>query len=367
MAAAPGVICKDPRDAILIAGVPIKLRVICVPQAGMGAWAFHGWQRAAPTGCEILPVELPGRNSRFSEPKPTAMGPLVTSLANELDMCGAFNSPFVLLGHSLGAWIAFELAAELLRRGARAPSLLIVSAVRPPHMHSLEHDADRVSPGISAFDGPEFWSHFERRYGRNPDLAEESVRALILPLLRADFGILESYAPSRGAEPLPCPLVACSAAGDGRVLPGQLAAWQSYAKDGEFREESFSATPLPWSTPHRYLIESPGALQAMLARECTALLRKLEEPQPLEPAPAAAAPPAAEGTRMTVAELLVSASCSAHAALFGDCTVTEWVALLDSSGRPAFLRMLSERGVARLAERQAIANALGRARRENKV
>ena len=60
-----------------------------------------------------------------------------------------------------------------------------------------------------------------------------------------------------------------------RLKPGQLEAWAAYAADGQFREQTFEVTPLPWSTPHRYLIESPSSFQTFLARECDELLSDL--------------------------------------------------------------------------------------------
>ena len=279
--APPTIICKDSRDTLRDAS-RVALRVICVPQAGMGAWAFHGWQAQMPAGVEVLPVEMPGRNSRMGEPKPESMEILVADLCEGLRGAGAFDLPYVLLGHSLGAWVAFELCASQLRDRRRAPSLLIVSGARPPHLSALEHDADRSQPAISHLPDAEFWAHFERRYGRNPDLDDPSgmVKSFVAPLLRADFKILESYQPSLGRGPLPCPVFACAAAHDERLSPGQLQEWQCYAQADAFRQTIFATTPLPWSTPHRYLVEAPSEFQETLARECSRLLDAIAAANP---------------------------------------------------------------------------------------
>ena len=117
---------------------------------------------------------------------------LVSGLADGLTAYGAFSKPYLLFGHSLGAWIAYELLAELMRRHETPPLLLIVSGMRAPHLSAAEHDADRVAPTIAHLDTPDFWSHFERRYGRNPDLSDPLAREFVLPLLRADFELLEA-------------------------------------------------------------------------------------------------------------------------------------------------------------------------------
>jgi len=62
----------------------VRMRVLAIPQAGMGAWAFHGWQELLPETVEILPVELPGRNSRMAESKPADLCALVEELADAL-------------------------------------------------------------------------------------------------------------------------------------------------------------------------------------------------------------------------------------------------------------------------------------------
>ena len=200
MPTAGAAVNKDPRDRINSSAS--KLHLICIPQAGMGAWAFHGWQASFPPTVEVLPVELPGRNSRMMEPKPETMADLVKGLYEGLTAYGAFTKPFIIIGHSLGAWVAYELVAELLRRGESAPKLLLVSGARAPHLSALEHDCDRTMPAIAKLSDDDFWTHFKRRYGVNPDLEHASTAQFVLPLLRADFGIVESVrAPTRRSYP----------------------------------------------------------------------------------------------------------------------------------------------------------------------
>ena len=108
---------------------PPRLRLFCLPQAGAGAWCFHnGWSARLPPDVEVLPVELPGRNSRASEPADAH--PTLQRLASavldgvrhllpggELPGQRPPNPPhYALFGHSLGAWLAYEIACEVFRR-----------------------------------------------------------------------------------------------------------------------------------------------------------------------------------------------------------------------------------------------------------
>ena len=53
----------------------ILIRLLCFPAAGTGAWVFHKWRTllSSPEGTfgrgdvhvDVVPIELPGRNSRF--------------------------------------------------------------------------------------------------------------------------------------------------------------------------------------------------------------------------------------------------------------------------------------------------------------
>ena len=98
----------------------VKLRIFCVPLAGTGAWAYHGWGNALPAAVEVLPIELPGRNSRVGEPPHQTMQSLVDAVIEAI-MPLLREKPFVLFGHSMGAWVAYEVTLALLRRGAPLP------------------------------------------------------------------------------------------------------------------------------------------------------------------------------------------------------------------------------------------------------
>lgn len=247
--------------------VDAGVRVLCIPQAGMGAWCFHGWQEKAK-GVEILPIELPGRNSRMAEPKPVSMEACVRGLVD--GVASFLTTPYVVLGHSLGALMAFEAVCEIQRRRLKKPLALIVSGCRAASLSGPDHDVDRIAPELADLPYDQFWSHFERRYGKNPDLQSDLVKRYVEPLLRSDFRLLESYTPSM-ATPIDVPILACAANGDNRVTPDQLSAWKSHTS-AAFDLRFFDVTPLPWSTPHRFLVESPDAFIAFLSDYCASMV-----------------------------------------------------------------------------------------------
>jgi surfactin synthase thioesterase subunit len=104
----------------------VRLRVLCFPHAGGGASAFRGWTRDQPPGVDIRAVQLPGREDRIREPFPEDILALCEALLPSLDV------PYVLVGNSLGALVAFELARQFQQRYFLPPIRLVAVGARPP-------------------------------------------------------------------------------------------------------------------------------------------------------------------------------------------------------------------------------------------
>jgi medium-chain acyl-[acyl-carrier-protein] hydrolase len=115
--------------------VNAKLRLVCFPHGGKGPSMFNSWSRELPKSIEVSAVQLPGRESRISEPSISAMPELVARLVNGL--AGTMQGAFAFYGHSIGALIAFELTRELRRRGKPLPVHLLVSGRRAPQWPPL--------------------------------------------------------------------------------------------------------------------------------------------------------------------------------------------------------------------------------------
>lgn len=148
-----------------------------------------------------MPVELPGTNSRMKEPKPTGMIALAESVVDGLlPFLRPDQPPYALWGHSMGAWLAFEVARCVERRreagsSFQAPLHLFVSANRAPSLTGHEHNPDgNLMHRLAADD---FWRVYTERYGRNPMLESAALRARLLPGLLADFALIETYTASR--------------------------------------------------------------------------------------------------------------------------------------------------------------------------
>ena len=63
---------------------------------------------------------------------------------------------------------------------------------------------------------------------------------------------------------------------------------------------------------------------------------------------------------------LPTSQCESYAETLSGASISAWLAAFEG-GRVGFLKQLADSGVAKLADRQAIANALSRAKREGRA
>ena len=93
------------------------LRLVCLPFAGGGAAPFFRWRKELPEWLDVVPLALPGHDGRLQEQPRTDLRALAAELAADIEP--VTDVACVLLGHSMGAWLAYELVRELRRRSAR--------------------------------------------------------------------------------------------------------------------------------------------------------------------------------------------------------------------------------------------------------
>ena len=206
-----------------------RLRLICFAHAGGSASSFATWHRFLPPEIEVCSVQLPGRETRRSEPFIVEMARLLERLTPAL--APAHDRPVALLGYSLGAVIAFEYARTLRRCGLAGPVQLLVAAARPPQ--------DRSYQPISHLPRPDFLRAIAQRYDGipKPILEDPELLEYFLPVLQADLRLLESHH-YVAEEPLACPITAFGGTEDPRVSREQLDAWAAQTSSS-FRSRLF--------------------------------------------------------------------------------------------------------------------------------
>lgn len=197
-----------------------RVRLYTLPYAGGNALAFRPWADHLPPWIELRAVHLPGRFGRHRQDPFTDCDEAVESLAAELE---TEAGPFVLFGHSMGAMLGYRLARLLHRRDRPPPALLAVaswpvSGVPRASMPDPADPDDRFADVLRAMGGtlPEV-------------LDDPEMRALTLPVLRADFRLCRSYV-YRPEPPLSVPTVVYGGTGDRIAPPESLAGWKDHTE-----------------------------------------------------------------------------------------------------------------------------------------
>lgn len=220
--------------------------LFCLPHAGGGISAYVGWRDAAPPEVDIRPVPLPGRDGA-GDAACHHMSELIAALA---DTVPVDDSPFALLGHSLGAVVAFELANVLIERGQQPRRLFVSGSPAPAH-------AADTGAHVSDLPDEEFLAEIGRLGGSPPGLLDEPAsRQVLLARLRADFAIAETYEYRPGTT-VTCPISAFAGRDDPGVGDGELDEWSEYTT-AEFRRRILPGDHFYLTTARPLLLRAIG-------------------------------------------------------------------------------------------------------------
>jgi medium-chain acyl-[acyl-carrier-protein] hydrolase len=232
-----------------------RLRLFCLPYAGGSATVYRAWLDALPAGVEVCPVELPGRGARITERPFDRLAPLADAVAQALRP--HLDRPFAIFGHSMGAVLGFELARRLRAREGLVPRALFMSGRSAPQIRWTGTHAHLLGEA-------ELIEHLRTLNGTPPAVLEHpELLELVLPLLRADFAVSETYehAPD---DPFDVPLIVFGGDGDPEVARAELDAWREHTR-GPFRVHVFAGD-------HFFLQARQVELLATLGAELRALL-----------------------------------------------------------------------------------------------
>jgi len=207
-----------------------ETRLFFFPYAGGGPPVFSQWMRELPGHVEGVVAHFPGRGSRYRESPIHNLSALVEKLSQAIQTHA--DKPFAFFGHSLGGLVAFELARQLRRHNLQGPQILFISACGAPYI-SNPH------PPLHQLPDAEFLEALKALNGTPSELQNNAaVMGLLLPTLRADFEIIETYHYNSDLPTLDVPILAFGGLDDPRVSRERLEGW-ALLTNASFKSQYF--------------------------------------------------------------------------------------------------------------------------------
>lgn len=236
-----------------------RLRLFCFPYAGGHAALFRNWSEQLPSDIELCPIQLPGRERRIGEEPYSRLPELIDTLVRILNPY--LDKPYALFGHSMGALISFELARALRRMRTNSPLIrLFVSAHRAPHL-PLQRSSLYNLPNAAFVEKLRQFNGTSEEILQNPELL-----SLLLPLLRADFALCETYCYT-SEQPLTSPISVFGGLQDLETTPSMLEAWHE--------QTSSQCKVHLFAGDHFYIHQAQEVLLSVLAQDLAQDLKEL--------------------------------------------------------------------------------------------
>ena len=230
-------------------GPPRRLRLYCFPYAGGSAFNFLPWQAALDSTIEVCAVQLPGRGERLTQEPYRTMPELIAALLPVF--ARPSEVPFAFFGHSLGGLLAFELARSLALHGLRMPIHLFASGSPAPRHRVASRQVHRLEDAALV-------QVLQEYNGTPPELlANRELLTLVLPMIRADFAVAETYQ-YRVGRLLDVPITVLAGKADECGSLEQVSGWQ---------RETSGACRVLWFEGDHFFINShrKGVLEALNA------------------------------------------------------------------------------------------------------
>jgi len=196
----------------------------------------------------FIPIELPGRGKRMREKllfdKDLAVADVLSQILKNMN-----SNPFLIFGHSMGAYLGFQVVEELEKRNL-SPLCFIASGNPGPN---IKNDKQR-------YDLPkdEFISELKILGGtENEILKDDELFEFFEPVIRADFEVVEKEIGNVIDSKISTPIFACM--GDKEKFCDQIQNWRQHTT-GSFRSKLFEG--------NHFFIHNHAQEIAKLIRQC---------------------------------------------------------------------------------------------------
>ncbi|WP_154117326.1 thioesterase II family protein [Paenibacillus monticola] len=200
----------------------MKIKLFCIPYAGGSAVIYHSWKTYLNEQIELIPLELPGRGTKAKQPLQRNVQEIVAGLYDIVKESLKCDEDYAIFGHSMGSTIAFELYHELIKNGFHQPVHFFVSAGRSP---------DSIKEKIVHNLPEEEFKQVILEYGASSSIIfeNEELRSFFVPILRADFEVIENYTSLERNRKIGCGMTAFYGSEDTGIKRTQMGEWKIHA------------------------------------------------------------------------------------------------------------------------------------------
>lgn len=199
-----------------------KIKIFGIPHAGGSAAIYNEWNNRLPVALEFEALELRGRGKRFNSPLYTEFDEAVDDLYG-LIVDTAKKQDYALFGHSMGGILVYDILRKLESEHNPLPVCVFLSGSCPPHIKNTKKKNMHLLTNEQLL--------FElKKYGGISDevLACEEIIDIFLPIIRADYKILENRRLANDDMPFGIDIFVLGGRDDSEVLKQELEEWKIY-------------------------------------------------------------------------------------------------------------------------------------------
>ncbi len=198
-----------------------KIKLFCFPYAGGSATVYTKWKDYLRPEIELRPIELAGRGKRIQDDLykdlQNAVDEIFQTIRSEIQ-----DSQYILFGHSMGSMISYELTRKIRENNLPSPMHVFFSGNRAPHTPRTNEKKYHL------MDDEEFKSEVIELGGTPPEFFEyPELLEIILPMLKNDFRIAETYVHQGEVKPLKHDITVLLGKED-ELTPEQCHGWQCH-------------------------------------------------------------------------------------------------------------------------------------------
>lgn len=195
-----------------------KIKLFCFPYAGGSSAVYMGWKKYLCDKIELRSLELAGRGKRTKEPLCKSVEEVIDDIFPRIqsELC---DSPYAIFGHSMGSILAYELVRKVRMHKLPEPAHVFFSGRVPPFIF--------LGTQNHLLPDSEFIKLLAEFGGMNEEiLSNPQLLSFFLPIIRADYKIVELYRHTQDGFQLNCDITVFNGKSDKLAKQDHLRKWK---------------------------------------------------------------------------------------------------------------------------------------------